>query len=445
MPSVTVGSVTYEFSETYVITTIGGIQIPEQGYWFLQPAFIRSLQLNGVIGTDFTLGHIKQWILSHWNSLRASQYSSFLFESIQAMFSGATSSHTQREAQELIGYHSRHMSDETTVQCVNSWSGSAQRAFLLISGEGDEQTPETVTFYGLGNVSRTWSWMHREPRATNNHWETLMNYSFTPPDLPFLTCPNEKTEMYFGMELELSTRLSVKELQAINTSVEPQREYWFYFKQDSSITGNYDSRVELVTVPMSVRRLRQEWKIFMKKIKDLVEARGESISDYFDTSTDLNNGIHIHVSKNAFIQSHARDNRHKFRFIAAFNQWESSMQDWLQKISKRPISLKDSEYCHVHPGLDGYTLARRLRNGPIRHDRHSACHESSQTVEVRIFQGIVDLDHILSCIELTDAMFEYTQMAPHSAFGAAFPQYFSDYVFQQPGRKRAKEVLAQCV
>lgn len=280
---------------------------------------------------------------------------------------------------------------------------------------------------------------------TPSEFYRVMNYTFS-PELVFLSAPKERTEMYVGMELEVSTKLSAYELQHIVTQVHPQQEVFFYMKSDTSITGRYHHRYEIVTRPITPRRLRKELRILFTKLGKLCDAKGYDLKDVFDTATDLSNGIHFHVNKRAFVQNTSTDKKHMRRFLAAFNQWDRGFQQWIQRITKRPVPLDRSEYCYVHPGLDGYTIARRLRRGPAGRDRHAACHDAGNTIEVRVWQGIVDLHHILACLELTVAMFEFTVYVPRTSYGTRrFIQSFNDYVLKARGFRYAKEVLKQCV
>lgn len=449
-----------DFHEPYRLTTLGGLSIPDDLYGFYHPYVIMQLDSMTSESLRGRIGAIRWWANMFKNNIAGSVHRSYINEMLESFGLGFT-----RDG--LYDWEDEERLDSDNFFLVVSDRSRPRRQvrpFVLLEDRSNEEIEDSSSLEGrffYAGVStfapRAVLLQHQiqsqQEENSGSHWERLMNYRFTPPDMTFLKTEREaKTHLYFGMELELSTALSPKELQLINTTIEPIREHWFFLKQDSSVTGSFNSGrgngdcMEMVTVPMTPKRMRQEWKILFDKLDRLIKERNLNWTDVFDMSTTLTNGIHIHVSKDAFVQNASiHDHRHKFRFIAAFNQWESSMQDWLQKISKRPEPLRNSRYCYIHPGLDGRTLARRLRDGPTHDDRHSACHESSQTVEVRIFQGIVDLPHILSCVDMVEAMFEFTQYAPLHSYGAKFPSIFSSFVMKHERFKHAKEVLAQCV
>ena len=445
MPSLRLNNRTVHFSGIGNVTHIGGISIPEAVEWCFHPQFIAYMNGTGIAVAN--LGDIRSWLNEHWSSFKASAYSDFLLQGIGYMLAGVNRNLNQSEFEALE--YQPGLSDETVPEYTFDPRYAGRTSFLLFRQEQAERPIPREVRFSLVRVNGGWAYYIRPPaegeRGSEDVWSRVMNYTFTPDNMPFLAADKETTHLYFGMELEMSTRLTANELQRINTDMEPKRPHWFYFKQDSSVSGRYENQMEMVTVPMSPKRMRQEWRTFFGKLHKLCEEQQADFRDFFDLATDLNNGIHIHVSKAAFVQSHRNDHRHKYRFLAAFNQWEQSVMDFMQKISKRPSSFKGHRYCMIHPGLDGYTLARRLKNGPSTSERHAACHEGGATVEVRIFQGIPDLEHILSCVDLTEAMFNFCQYAPHSAYGKNFPKAFSEWVFGNHGYKHAKEVLAQCV
>ena len=323
------------------------------------------------------------------------------------------------------------------------------------------ETSETRAIVGaIGNPSGdtyrdSTSWFHKAatppvPEGVDKQYYRKMNYTFTPEDLPFLKTKKEKHRRYFGMEIEVSSTITPTELQIIVTEVEPKQELFFYMKDDTSIRGKYGQYFEIVTVPMTPRRMKREWHTLFKKLERLCSERGVDLEDVFDMSEDLNNGIHIHVNNKCFV-SHAKPTKykrgrsfHKNRFLTAFNQWDTSFQVWMKKVSKRPYEGRRSEYFPPHPCFDGLTVARRLSQGQTHDEHRSACHDNGRTTEVRVFYGLFDLKHIFSCIEFTDAMIDFTHNAPISAFGSRFVPKFTSWLDRQPGYRNAKEVLKAC-
>lgn len=286
-------------------------------------------------------------------------------------------------------------------------------------------------------------------------WQQTSNsWSYVPNDLLFLSTPSEEALMkddrnfssmlFLGVELEVSTIFTVSELMAILTVVEPVQDPFFFVKEDASVAGRHNYCFELVTYPATPKYQRTQWRTFFKKIEELATMNNVQVDDMFDTSRGLNNGLHVHMSRSAFTNvSHQR------KFLASWNLWDKTSQEFYQKIGKRDCLPAVSEYYHIHPDMDGRTLARRLSSTPAisrRHDserRHSICHPTSETLELRIFQGIFNLDHVLASLEITLASFEYTRDLAISKLKRNYVQRFSDWVMKHKKYNLAKEAI-QC-
>lgn len=340
--------------------------------------------------------------------------------------------------------HVRNLDPTTLLETEDTIRGglSSSYNFVLL----DSEVLEVI------RVAPSWAvpaqWFQEDEGITvpgvSRDYCRVMNYTFT-PELNFMSTPRDKGSLlYFGLELEVSTKLSAAELQSIVTQVEPKQEVFFYMKSDNSIGGKYDHLYEIVTHPMTPRRQRKEWKTLFKKLEDLGAKKGLLLSDFFDTSKTLTNGIHIHLSRDAFLQSYSGRETHMNRFVSSWNLWDSQSQEFFQKISKRQLQPKDMHYCGIHPQLDGLRVARQLHRGTsVCSDNHySACHVTRRTVELRIFQGIVNLDHILSCIDLAEATFDFTRDAlAISHIGWRFSSVFTDWLMKQPRFTKAKEAI----
>lgn len=442
------------------LTTINSCPISSNGMWMWHPFFLVSA--FGDAADTATVADVEEWIARNRSRLLSSEFSAFIKDSISGQWSVSFDNPPLSARVDFAEYmRSNRMfsADRIDITVVESDGRRTGQRMILIDDPSQQRDEHTIYKYvtsrmsnylengaavqlcvtPIGDSEDNW-----RPSVGSRDFYTLKNYTYTPPAPEFLSMEKENHELFFGLELEVSTMLSPRELQRINTEVEPARPIWFYFKQDSSISGRYSNRIEIVTFPMTPKRMRTEFRILFKKLDGLASAKGMTMSHVFDLSNDLTNGLHIHVNKTAFVQSHRSDHGHKFRFLAAFNLWESTNLDFYQRISKRPTSIKDNRYCFIHPGLDGRTVARRLRDGPQQQERHAACHEGGATVEVRLFQGIPDLNHVLSSIEIVEAMFEYTQFAPRSSYNNRFAAEFTKWVHKARGYNRAKEVLAQC-
>ena len=278
-------------------------------------------------------------------------------------------------------------------------------------------------------------------------WNRFNSYSFKMDSHEydfFRTTEKEMREehsLMLGLELEICTNLDCKEIQYIVTDVEPKQKPFFIFKSDSSITGKFDKKYELVTVPCSPKYLKREWKLFFDKVERLAKTKGKTTSDYFDTATNLSNGLHIHVSKASF----GFDTKyHLRRFLTLMNQYDKSSTDFINQFARRPIKYTDNSYCTPNETYQGRTVAYRIKS--CRSEKRSACHELSRnTVEVRIFQGIFDKDHVVRSIEFVDAMVNFSRFMSLQMFGRKFVKGFTDYVMKQPGYLKLKEELKPCV
>ena len=216
---------------------------------------------------------------------------------------------------------------------------------LLPSNEAPKPTYYIHTYCNFGELSGTsigQTGTHQRGEV-DSKWRNKINYTFkmNPDQYNFFRKVSKDityTPMY-GLELEVNTLLSTEEIYRIVTEVEPKQEPFFIFKDDASISGKFGARgnYELVTVPCSYRYLRKAWATFFKKVEDLCKAKGLEVGEVFDTSKSLTNGLHIHVSKDAFYSDH-----HQRKFMAVFNQWDQTTIDFLARISGRPSYTTNS-------------------------------------------------------------------------------------------------------
>jgi len=443
------------YSIPYFVTTLNDVQVPESTYWFAHPHYLASTGVR-------TWGELRDYLAENFPRYRRSQYwVDRLHFGLSDVFSSIGSDPAEWSFNEVFDHDwdDAILSVDTIRVIPNTRTGSSTLV-LLDPPEQPTPAPRSFRFDALSIrdrkllahvIEESGSPSFQSSYQNPPEWfGRVMNYTYTPELTFYRDEKRDNDYMYFGVELEVSTKLSALELHMICVDVEPKQPLFFFIKSDSSVTGRYDYRYEIVTMPMSPRIQRKMWRTMFEKIEMLCSQKSMSLKDVFDTSPYLNNGLHIHVNGDAFVvEGRGRHERHRLRFLTAFNQWDSSFQQWLQKISKRPRLPKNSDYCHPHPGFDGFTLARRLAKGSQgRIDRgsahRSACNDTGRTVEVRVFQGVMNLDHIIACIELTEAMFYYTNHAPLTAYGQSFGQRFNEWVLKQPGFKTAKEVLIQC-
>lgn len=321
------------------------------------------------------------------------------------------------------------------------WASARPRSKVLIevcvSGPVGEQDTELV-FKDL--ITSTGSpcytiYLAREVSCSAPKWMSeKQGYKFVPEETLFKSLPREahgENSLYFGMEFEVITSLSLKHIQRVVCDVEPMQEPFFYFKHDGSVEFDYDEgdSVELVTVPCTARYLRKNLRTFFSKL-DRLGLTGEF-------ETNLTCGVHVHLSKEAFYSDF-----HRKKFITIWNQFERSSKDFVQKLGKRTFT----SYCKNAEAHEGLTLSRRLSQS-VYADSHSsakysASRETAKTVEVRIFKGEFSLDHILYCLDVSRAMFAYADKAPLSALrGLSFQSSFLSWLRSTPHFMSLKKEL----
>ena len=199
--------------------------------------------------------------------------------------------------------------------------------------------------------------------------------------------------------------------------------------------------MELVTVPATPNYQKQAWRLFFSKVEMLCAVKGKQVSEFFDLSRMLSNGLHIHISKDKFFET----GKHTNRFLALLNQEGSTAIDFIQPFTGRPRRYSDHTYCSIASGYyEGRTTARRIKVSSV--DNRATAHSSNpHTIEVRMFQGIFDINHIIRCIEFTMAVFYYSAEAPYGAlFGRRFKDGFQKFVLGQPGYKSIKKEFKPC-
>lgn len=247
---------------------------------------------------------------------------------------------------------------------------------------------------------------------------------------------------FFGIELEVCSQISPAELQYIVQRMEPVQEPFFVMKSDGSISGGYRHKYEIVTIPMSYGKHKQEWQTLFKKLEKLCEQDNKTLADVF-YATD-STGLHVHLSKSAFSASHPvlkkLGRTWQTRFLAAFNTDYKDEVDILTRVSKR--QYKDNRYC----GITGSPLYGKRMSFRIGADKASAyttkyspAHSNKpKTVEVRIFAGLVTYEHVMTSLELVKGMFFFS--AEHGGPSCVrFGKKFKDWLFTQPGYTHLKK------
>ena len=298
--------------------------------------------------------------------------------------------------------------------------------FHLVTPLDGESQDTIYSFWSFGDRGGVVIKPDQGEAQASDHWDRFYNYShkMNPDQFNFFRKIKNESAPMFGMELELSTKLSHTEIQHIVREVEPKQEPFFIMKPDGSVNGKYHNKIELVTVPCSPKYLRTQWKTFFSKLNNLCVLKGKTIGDYFDMSDTLNNGIHIHVDREAF-SSELTINK----FLTVFNTHTEKALNFINQVARRPRIL-GAQYCAPCPDYEGRTLGYKLKGRPKGSAlRYNTCHDTNRkTVEVRVFQGIVDIDHIMRCISFTEAMFQFCEEQGFTGFGVRFTDRFKSFI-----------------
>lgn len=304
----------------------------------------------------------------------------------------------------------------------------------------DEVTKRVYTFYdvsysGEGLFEIFYEEKKEVPSLGLDPWLTeLNNYKFTPESFTF-RYDSDYSQLTFGLELEVSSKISRADLQYLVTQVEPIQEPFFYFKHDGSI-GKHSGfeNYEIVTFPCSYKFLRKNFRILFEKLERLLP----DWKDYF--ITDHRCGLHVHVNRDSFMSD-----LHQNKFVAVWNQYDSLNTSFIQRLGQREFN----QYCKVFHDHVGKTLARRLKYGAYApgHDeaRRASCRQTKNTCEVRIFKGGFDYNHIMYCLETVHAIHAFTDKSPVSIISTRrFIPEFTGWLRDTRKYNRLKEYLEQC-
>ena len=397
------------YNEAYLLEKdIGGVMMPSSyhsSYWY-HPEFLAQLPAP-------TWGELKKWHTTNKESLDVD-----FRRSIEDILENLT---LDMDKEILLYKHRRSIN------------------FSLFSQEEENSKPEVVwdgvrRFVASGQYT-----MYTYPLdevAQPSGSPRIREWNYAPEEFTFMDMNKEKTNRYFGLELEVNTSIPWHDLHRVMTQVEPIQEEFLYAVSDSSVSGTKPHSYELVSQPMSPRRMRTEFSKFFKKLERLVVAKGKTLDDVFDMESS-SNGIHIHVDRRTFDKNEGRRSSvlartHRRKFISVWNGFEKVSTDLVSVLAGRDVTT--SHYCRVVPEYRGRTTGYLLSQADIRHGngRYCGCNETRKTLEVRVFSGVPKLKHILRCIDSVEAMIDFTEVAPHSIFNRRFSSAFSSWVHQAP-------------
>lgn len=208
---------------------------------------------------------------------------------------------------------------------------------------------------------------------------------------------NENNPILYGLELEVASEYTVSKL----IDVAAIKDLFFLCKSDASITGNGTYRYEIVTIPMSLKAHRYYWAHMFSHLN----------YELFDTSTNTQNGLHLHIHKNNF-KSDEHINRYLFfinrpdnypAILSISERDEPGLSRYCGMITRKEKELKDD-------------YITRIKHYPDRHIgtnctwlRAEGNHRRiGSTLETRIFKGITSYNSMIKSIEFKDALIHYT-------------------------------------
>lgn len=253
--------------------------------------------------------------------------------------------------------------------------------------------------------------------------QRVMNYTYR-PEYQFFAMPKERTKCYFGLELEVNTKVPWADVYRVMTQVAPIQEAFLFAKSDASISGAFDNSYEIVSHPMTPRRMRLEFSRLFKKLRQLVKTKGETWDNVFDMKT-ASTGIHIHVAKEAFSPL---SRTHIKKFMLMWNHSGKTITDFNSKLAGR--NIKENHYTCPAQDYRGRTLAWMLREGR-NDDRHAACNETHNTIEVRVFRGQPCVSSVFHAIDTTEAALKFTEQMPNSQVNMHLPTHFTTWLGKQ--------------
>lgn len=214
----------------------------------------------------------------------------------------------------------------------------------------------------------------------------------------FISEPKEFRPPFYGVELELCTDYT--ERQIIDACEEP----FFILKADSSITGNKSRMYELVTLPMSIVAHKKRFAHLFSNL------------DYkmFDRTITTNNGMHVHISKDAFLDTKTKQADSHLRKFSYFFINPANFQ-FLLTVSERTEDSLQRWAPIPHRFGNGTTTKSLYQNSAALWSRGALNFGSNKpTVEVRLFKGIVSFSTVVKNLEFTDSVFFFTQQATRS-------------------------------
>lgn len=225
-----------------------------------------------------------------------------------------------------------------------------------------------------------------------NDTRLIHDYSYR-PDPIFHALTDERTRLFFGIEIETETRGRDygDRTNAAEYASALETEGIAYLKSDGSLNCGF----EIVTHPMSHAYLTSDENMLWRILRGLK-------LDYnmmaWGTETC---GLHVHVSRNGF---NGGSHQHKFLQLVYNNK------NFYQVLAGRSSNhwAKFDDVIDPETGKRSFKQKFDSRRGS---DRYSAVNTNNRdTLEVRIFRGSLNPRFIKSAVDLVHASVEYTRV-----------------------------------
>lgn len=179
--------------------------------------------------------------------------------------------------------------------------------------------------------------------------------------------------------------------------------------------GSLDTGFEIISEPMTYEYIYRNKNKFSKAFKAI--ARDGAYS--FNANTT---GFHVHLSRRAFIN---KEHIEKFTYII-----------YKDKSLSEAIAKRNScSYGHIDSFNTDKELIRYIKNGIENpEDRYKAVNfNNSNTIEVRIYKGNLNMDSVMLYLQHVVSIFNYTALAIKKHTDVSIDEYIK-YVYNRSSK-----------
>lgn len=214
-----------------------------------------------------------------------------------------------------------------------------------------------------------------------------------------------RSQLYMGFELELEVGRGVSRNDCAEhvceTINEGNGDSVVYLKEDGSIQNGF----EIVSHPMTLDFAMNHFK--WNGISDLIKKGCKS----WDAT---NCGLHIHMSRNAFV-----DDKHLFKFFKFLYDNSSDMKAF----AGRSVSYAKWDKSAFLNGWRNYdettgnynmqfssSFMKHAKGEGYNEDRYTAVNlQNRHTIELRFFRPSLNPNTVISALQFCEALFNYTE------------------------------------